>query len=512
MSKQKVFIPYVRVSRLGGRRGEGYISKEEQLRDIDEALRRHGAQRREEVYEDEDYSGGNMNRPRFQQALAEVRDGKAAGIVVATLDRYSRNTWEALGTLHEIEKLGGRLIAADGDVTLDNGNDEYMATVRFAQGTFARSQARDRFAKSVRNAIERGIHLSVPFGYRRNLDEEAGTKTDPDRPAKALVIDEAEAVVVRLAFKMRADGAGWMEISRRLTETGVLPRPYRRHGQEIQPTAWAHTSLRKMIESEVYVGVAWNGKLRYEDAHPAIVSPDLYKAAHDRLEIRGRRSEPNGGYLLSGLVRCAGCGYVMQAKKGSGPRHSGDHVYYSCRAIARAEGECQERAHVPAREIEPWIQEQFRRDFLSEIEVVGVEDDRTIVEAEERAREAKRRYEQRLAKSLDFDPEADADERAIVEKLVEEAKAEHRTAKRLLAEAKAAARGTSLPADLDVIAWDEASIQDRRHWLSLVYACVVVRKAATRGEVVEERARLLTRDEAPDNATALRTFVAGLPG
>lgn len=63
---------YVRVSRIGGRKGEGYISPEVQREAIERRARELGAEV-DEVHDDQDYSGGNMERPAFEAALERLR-------------------------------------------------------------------------------------------------------------------------------------------------------------------------------------------------------------------------------------------------------------------------------------------------------------------------------------------------------------------------------------------------------------------------------------------------------
>ena len=130
----------------------------------------------DELFKDEDRSGGSLDRPEFQRALGLVRSGKLGGIAVAKLDRFSRDTEDFLITLREIEALGGRLLCGDGAVSLQNGTDTFIATVRMAAATLERDQRGEDLKGSVRNAIERGHHLSAPFGYRKAHGKGSGTR------------------------------------------------------------------------------------------------------------------------------------------------------------------------------------------------------------------------------------------------------------------------------------------------------------------------------------------------
>lgn len=58
------------------------------------------------IFEDEGFSGGNLNRPDFQKMMAEVRKHRFQAIVVYRLDRINRNISDFTGPIDELTKLG----------------------------------------------------------------------------------------------------------------------------------------------------------------------------------------------------------------------------------------------------------------------------------------------------------------------------------------------------------------------------------------------------------------------
>ncbi len=57
------------------------------------------------VFEDEGFSGGNLNRPAFRNMMEDVRKHKFKAIVVYRLDRISRNISDFTGLIDELTKL-----------------------------------------------------------------------------------------------------------------------------------------------------------------------------------------------------------------------------------------------------------------------------------------------------------------------------------------------------------------------------------------------------------------------
>ena len=81
-------IGYVRVSRVGGREGDSFISPAVQRGRVEAYA---GAQGHQVVVweEDLDQPGSRYQRRGFQAALEAVERGEAEGIAVAALDRAS---------------------------------------------------------------------------------------------------------------------------------------------------------------------------------------------------------------------------------------------------------------------------------------------------------------------------------------------------------------------------------------------------------------------------------------
>src|SRR5262249_39149469 len=145
-------------------------------------------------------------------------------------------------------------------------------------------------------------------------------------------------------------------IATALNESGAKPRPYKRDGQ-VRQAVWTHRTVRQLVQSEVYTGVAFNGGHRTEGAHEAIVKPELYQAANETKGVKPLRRA--GGYLLSGLVRCSGCGYAMTYGSQNGK------LYLRCRSAQHGDGRCPEPATCPAEPLEQLVWERFERDYLA---------------------------------------------------------------------------------------------------------------------------------------------------
>jgi ribosomal protein L34E len=147
------------------------------------------------------------------------------------------------------------------------------------------------FATAKRLAIEQGIPVAnrVPAGY---------VKTDD----RKLVPDPATAPAILEAFQRRAAGAGPTEIAKFLDARGV---PTSQAGQ------WTKQAVALMLKSRVYRGeLRWQGNVNLT-SHEPLVSEELWQAAQHPNGRQAQRSRTHS-YLLTGVIRCAACGYSLQ--------------------------------------------------------------------------------------------------------------------------------------------------------------------------------------------------------
>lgn len=252
-------------------------------------------------------SGKTMARGTVDAALARIRSGETDGVIVAWLDRFGRAPIEeAMAVLREIANAGGCFVPADvnGGQPIDP-DDPQAETNLVIQLQIARQQwltTAKRFDRNRREAIAAGKHIGrPPFGYS------FADPTPRERAAAGvidshLVPDEQTGWIVPKLFERKAAGGTWLELARWLDS--VAPKPDRRH--------WSRQTVVGIIRSRTYLGEVRHGEHVRPDAHEPLVSASLWRRAQNE---PGRRT-PRGTYLLSGLVRCAGCGRSMRASSG----------------------------------------------------------------------------------------------------------------------------------------------------------------------------------------------------
>lgn len=300
--------------------------------------------------------------------------------------------------------------------------------------------------------------------------------TGYDRGERGILVPNKWARHIPEVFRMRAGGSSWSDLARYLRENGV-ETPY-------GVTNWQQRSVTHLISNRAYLGEARSGEFTNPGAHPPLVDADLFAAAQ---QAKGERPVNGmGGALLSGIVRCAGCSYVLKPDTMKG-RDGSKLRLYRCRG-ERAGGKCPAPASVLGRVIEPHVEATFLEGVGGlRAEAAAATDE--LVDAEK----ARDRAERELAKWLERESLADLGD--IYEAGLRERVRQRDEAADALDDVRARAGLADLP-DAAVLEdeWPSLGLIERRQLLASGLDAVFIRRGR---DAIAERSRVLWRGEGP---------------
>jgi site-specific DNA recombinase len=274
------------------------------------------------TYSDRARSGASIiGRSGLVALMDDARARHFDVVLVEALDRLSRDQ-EDLAGIHKRLTFAGIEIRAVHDGTAD----AIQVGIRGLVSTLFLADLKHKIRRGMAGVVRDGRHAGGrAYGYRPT----------PGRPGE-MVIEEAEAEVVRRIFREFLDGSRPREIAGRLNADGVPPP---------RGLAWNASTINGsenrgngILLNPLYAGrIVWNRVKMVRDPdtgkrisrinpesewqtseapHLAIIAPDQFETARARKLARAHAfrtgemmSRPKR--ILSGLLRCGACGSGM---------------------------------------------------------------------------------------------------------------------------------------------------------------------------------------------------------
>lgn len=200
-------------------------------------------------------SGEKLERPALEQCLDDARDKNFTRLIVATVDRFSRDNRLAAYLMVLFDRCGVKVEFLDADDSTEEGRVMLEIRQLFARMEHKRITWRTQTSRRARAKQGKLITGAWPlYGYLWNNPEKG--KRD------AYIIDPETAPIVVRIFEEVAAGVPIREVVRRLEQEGV-PSP----GEIIfkrglwpkgKPHSffWRRTTMHRMLTNPAYWGEA----------------------------------------------------------------------------------------------------------------------------------------------------------------------------------------------------------------------------------------------------------------
>ena len=295
------------------------------------------------MYTDEGITGTNTKkREGFNQMIADALAGKIDLIVTKSVSRFARNTVDSLVTVRKLKERGVEIFFEKENIWTLDSKGELLITI---MSSLAQEESRSISENVTWGQRKRFADGKVSMPYKHFLGYEKGENGQP-------VVNEKEAVIVRLIFRLFLEGKTPAGICRHLEANGI-PTP---SGKQ----KWSQTTVNSILRNEKYKGDALLQKrftvdfltkrtkantgevpqFYVEGSHTAIISPQEFDMVQAEIE---RRKSIGGHYsgssVFSSKVVCTDCGAFFGQKVW----HSTDKyrkVIWRCNAKFNGEHKC----------------------------------------------------------------------------------------------------------------------------------------------------------------------------
>ena len=299
---------------------------------------------------DDGYSGGNFDRPAFQEMMRQLSQGKANTVITKDLSRLGR---DYIMTGHYMERYFPEhrvryISLLDG---IDTGVDSTANDI-----TPFRAIMNDMYAKDISKKIKSVKRDKQRKGQFIGGKPVYGYKMHPTEKNK-IVIDEAVAPIVRRIFAMALSGMSCRNIATLLNQEGVPTPATYANLPVVRPGPytglWSSERISDMLQNETYIGNMVQGrsvKISYkskkclkqnpanwvvvEGTHEPLVDAETFRKV--RMLVNSRRYTRSRTYdfLLKGLIFCHECGYPLAVLNRKNARGE-DVLYFVCRTYQR---------------------------------------------------------------------------------------------------------------------------------------------------------------------------------
>lgn len=265
-------------------------------------------------------------RPEMKRLLADVEQGKWAGVLVTEMSRLARGDTVDQGIVANTFLYSNTLIITPQKTyDLRDQSDETMVEMDLFMARCEYRQIKRRLQAGRISSVKQGLYIGSrdPYGYKRyKLPQQRGY---------SLEIVPEQAAVVRMVYDWYLNGmdgriVGCSIIAQRLNEMGF---------QTGRGFDWCESTIRHMLLNPTYCGKVWWARrvqtvqmrdgervktrvsaepIIADGVHEAIVPYEAWEQAQECL--KSRRTSPNTNKSgtrnpFAGILKCGVCGKAM---------------------------------------------------------------------------------------------------------------------------------------------------------------------------------------------------------
>lgn len=291
-----------------------------------------------DIFQDDGYTGLNMDRPGLKQALKAIEDKKINLLLTKDLSRLGRNYLET-GRLMEdyFPRRGVRYIAVNDNIDTARDSNEIAPFKNILNEMYSKDISKKVHSSYLLHA-KQGKYTGVvpPFGYLK----------DPNNKGH-LIVDGETAWVVRKIFDYAMESKGSNYIRRRLEREKIAcpcwwnrTRGFRNHytkweikDPENGKYIWDFGIIERILQNPVYYGAIASQKADYrfkmgvirkkkahewiivENQHEPIIDRQTFDIVQTKIKKRQHPRDTDNFSLFSGLIKCGECGKVLTIRK-----------------------------------------------------------------------------------------------------------------------------------------------------------------------------------------------------
>lgn len=193
-----------------------------------------------QIYSDLARSGKDLKRPQYEAMIKDLEAGLIQGVIIFKLDRLSRSPKDTYSIIEQFNKSKWALCSVSESLDISSPAGVMLVQVLASFAQYERATIKARMVEGFEEKRKQGGKVGGDeaglFGYKR----EKGV----------IVIDEAEAQVIRKIFQLRKEGKTQQAIADILKSENAIQRKSK------SGKGWTQVQVNRQLQKEsVYKGI-----------------------------------------------------------------------------------------------------------------------------------------------------------------------------------------------------------------------------------------------------------------
>ena len=238
-------------------------------------------------YDDGGISGGTLDRPDLQRLLSDIASGQVDMIVVYKIDRLTRSLADFAKLVEQLDAAQCSFVSVTQSFNTSSSMGRLTLNVLLSFAQFEREVTAERIRDKIAASKKKGLWMGgvPPLGYDPH----------PDPNVRQLVVNPAEAVVVRELFELYLQQGSLVSVEHQANKRGLRSKLHHFSTGRIQGgNRFSRGQIYALLRNPVY-----RGKIRHKDQvwpglHPAIIADDLWVEVQAKLQAASKRRRGGG--------------------------------------------------------------------------------------------------------------------------------------------------------------------------------------------------------------------------
>jgi site-specific DNA recombinase len=313
------------------------------------------------VFIDRGITGKSVHRPEFNRMMTMTKSDDIKYLWFLDQTRAWRNKKEAILLWYDCEGRNIGIVLDDHLLDFDSDTEFLRFVMTSIEGENYIKQTSKKAKISIQNRFPRGgVIGKSPFGFKTNAD-------------KKYSINEGEAILVRLIFKLKIEGLSMRKIADHLNDRNLTPEK-----------KWNYSAVDNVLRNVKHYGrfiinEGTKEEIDFTNDELAIISKQTFLKAKEALK-QGRTYSGNKSHhadaLLKGVLKCGICGSYHTRHKRFSPKGD-DWSYYNC-GRKNNDGKCEDAKNIREDFIDSFVWRLFERDNVVKRVVLDASQDKAI--------------------------------------------------------------------------------------------------------------------------------------